>query len=85
MPKAATTVYSDANYTDGSAVTPSDSTVLSPPFRGLYVAATGVVVVTTLGGTDVTFTGVPAGSILPIVGTKVRATGTTATGIVALY
>lgn len=66
------------------AVTPSDSTDLST-FRMLYVGGAGAVAVVLTNGATVTFAAVPAGTILPIIGAKVKATGTTATSIVAMY
>lgn len=77
-----------ANYV---AVSPNDSTDLSYYTRGVYVGGAGNMVVTTLpssaGGTaaDVTFSGLPAGIILPIRVARVKNTNTTATNIVALY
>jgi hypothetical protein len=72
--------------TKAVAVTPGDATVVD--FASLYVGGAGNIVVETrnMAGTaaDVTFTGVPAGTILPIACTKVKATGTTATSIVGL-
>lgn len=66
------------------AVTKSDTTVL-PTTRGLYVGGAGDVAVTMAEDqNNVTFTAVPAGSILPVQVTKVLSTGTTATAIVAL-
>ncbi len=67
------------------AVTPSDSTDLAFTSRALYVGGAGNIVVTMAGGGDVTFTAVPAGSILPVRVTRVKATSTTATAIVNLY
>lgn len=69
--------------TSAAAVTPDDGTVL-PIFNALHVGGTGNVAVLTKNGETVTFTGVPSGSILPVAGTKVMATNTTATAIVAL-
>jgi hypothetical protein len=67
------------------AVTPSDSTVL-PGTRALYVGGAGNVAVVMSGnGATITFTGVTAGFILPVQVTKVMATNTTATNIVALW
>lgn len=67
----------------GVAVTPSDSTSLSG-VRALYVGVAGDVAVTMKGSsTAVTFKAVPVG-ILPIQVSKVMATNTTATDIVAL-
>ncbi len=70
---------------NASAVTPSDSTDLAYTSRALYVGGAGNLVVTMVGGGDVTFTAVPAGSILPIRVSRVKATSTTATSIVNLY
>mgnify|MGYP003624471444 CR=1 FL=1 len=65
------------------AVTPSDSTVLDDP-RALYIGVAGDVTVEVgAGGTVVLFTAHPVG-YMPVQVTKVMATGTTATGIVAL-
>lgn len=74
---------SDPAY-DAAAVTKSDSTDLGN-VRGLYIGGQGDVAVTTAGGSVVTFSSVPAGSILPIQVAKVMSTNTTATAIVALY
>ena len=51
----------------------------------LYIGVTGDVKVKTASGNDVVFTGVPAGSFMPVQVTQVFATGTTATNIVALW
>lgn len=69
------------------AVTPSDSADLTAVTRGLYVGVSGdVVVVPAYGdGTAVTFKTVPAGMILPVMAIRVKATGTTATNILAMY
>lgn len=66
-------------------VTPSDGGDLAQPSRALYVAAAGNLAVRMLTGEAATFASVPAGSLLPIRVTRVLATGTTATGIVALF
>lgn len=65
----------------GAAVTKSDTTVVN--FRALYVGGAGDVAVTGQDGNNVTFVGVPAGSIIPICCTRVLA-ATTATNIVGL-
>lgn len=70
---------------NATAVTPSDSTDLSYTSRALYVGGAGNIVVTMAGGGDVTFTAVPAGSILPVRVTRVKSTSTTATAIINLY
>jgi len=74
-----------------AAVTPSN-TVDIPSVTGgsnngctLYVGGTGSVKVLTIGGDEVTFSAVPAGTFMPIQVLRVFATGTSATGIVALW
>ena len=67
------------------AITPNDSTDLSQPIRGLYVGATGNVVVIFEGDTaNVTLTGVAGGIVHPFAIKRVLATGTTATGLVGV-
>ncbi len=67
------------------AVTPSNSVDLTTAARALYIGVAGDVKVDMVGGeTAVTFTAVPVG-FLPVRVTRVYATGTTATGIVAVY
>lgn len=82
-PAAHTGAASTAPAGYGLAVTPSDTTALYAT-RALYVGSAGSVAVTDLNG-NVTYANVMAGSILPIQVTKVLATGTTASNIVAMY
>ncbi len=71
---------------EAAAVTPNDSTVLSPPCRSLYVGGTGDVSVDMMRtGSAIVFGAVPAGTILPARVIRVRSTGTTATAILCLY
>jgi hypothetical protein len=70
------------NYEGAAAVTPSNSTIING--KAIYVGGAGNVAVTTNAGTVVTFTAPPVGSIIPIAFTKVMATNTTATLLVAL-
>jgi 3D (Asp-Asp-Asp) domain-containing protein len=51
----------------------------------LYVGVGGNVKVRTMGGDDVTFTGLVTGQFVPVQCVRVFATGTTATDIVALW
>jgi hypothetical protein len=67
----------------GEAVTPSDSTVIETT-RCLHVGGGGDLAVQFVDGGTVTLAGVSPG-YHPLCVKKVRATGTTATGIVALY
>lgn len=64
----------------GKVLTPSDATLFT--FKALYVGGTGNVTLIDMSGTSVLISAVPVGTILPIGGTKVMATGTTATLIV---
>jgi hypothetical protein len=84
----------DAQATDAVAITKSDTTVLSD-VRGVYVGGAGDVAVITgdawrrqlelgVAAVAVTFTGVPAGSILPVHVAKVMSTNTTASALVGL-
>ena len=75
----------DSPAIDGAAVTPNDSTDLTTTPRALWVGGAGNVSLVTLGGTTLTITGIPAGTLLPIRVTRVRSTSTTATAIVALW
>lgn len=69
-----------------AAVTPNDAADLARvATRGLYIGGDGDVSVVMAGGGTITFAGLLGGSILPVRVDRVRATGTTATGIVALY
>lgn len=68
------------------AVTPSDSTDLTySTCRAIYVGGDGDISIVDGAGTTVVFTGLTAGSILPVQTARINATGTTATSIIALY
>lgn len=69
---------------DAFAVAPSNSNDLATVARALYVGNTGDITLDTPESTSILFSNVQAGSILPVMVKRVRATGTTATGIVAL-
>ena len=66
------------------AVTPSDTVDLAYTSRGIYVGVTGNVALITEEGNTVTFTAVPAGTTLAVKATRILATGTTATSLLAL-
>jgi hypothetical protein len=71
---------------DAKAVTPSDSADLPDgPCRAVFVGSGGNLRITTGGGTTVTFNGLLAGQILPVMATRVWATSTTASSIIAVY
>lgn len=72
-------------YRGGVAITPSDSVIIAPT-RGLFIGGAGNVTVDFVDGTsNVLLTGPEVGTVLPLSVVRVRATGTTATAIVALY
>ena len=74
-----------------AAVTPSDTVDVAAVTGGsnngcvLYVGGAGNVKVLTVGGDEVTFTGIQAGTFMPVQVLRVYSTGTTATNIVALW
>lgn len=69
----------------GYAIAKSDSTVLSPPTRGVWVGGTGDLAVRYLDQTTDTLKGVQAGTMLAISVDQVLATGTSATNISGVY
>ncbi len=69
---------------DGVQVTPSNSTDLPVTSRALFIGSSGDLSVTMAGGTTLLLRNVPVG-ILPIRVSRVRATGTTAADIVAVW
>lgn len=69
----------------GMPVIPNDAAELTQISRALYIGQGGDVNVTLADGDGVTFEAVPAGSLLPIRASAVLATGTTASGILALW
>lgn len=68
---------------DGFAITPHAANPLPETTRGIYVGGAGSVVVVLASGAELTLAGVPAGSLLPLRATHVRATST-ATNLVGL-
>lgn len=67
-------------------VTPSDASDLPGglPSYGVFVGIAGNISVVINGGT-VLFQGIQAGGWLPVAPSRIRATGTTAGGLIALY
>lgn len=75
-----------APATRGVAVSPHDSNPLTDIPKALFVGSGGDLVVRgTNDAADVTFRNLADGSVLPFRAAFVRATGTTAADIVALY
>ena len=69
---------------DAAVVTTSDTVNLREP-SVVFVGSAGNVRVLTSQGSDVTFTGVLGGSVLPVQVIRVFATNTTATGLVRVF
>lgn len=72
-----------ASYKRALAVTPTDGVTI-PASRAIVVGATGTLTVR-MDGVNVTFPTVNAGVVYLLCVDQVQATGTTATGVVALY
>lgn len=72
-------------YQGSVTITKSDSTVIGPNLRGLYVGGAGDVKVRMLDGSTPVFSAVPVGTLLQIQCDQVLSTGTTATLMVGLY
>jgi len=70
---------------DAAVVTPSNSVSLTNMAKAFYVGAAGDVAVVTARGSTVVIPAVPAGVIIPLQISRVNVTGTTASGIVALF
>lgn len=71
--------------TDGAQVTPDDSNDLGYVTRAVYIGGAGDVHVTLKYGAEITLRGVGAGTVLPIRVSRVWASNTTATDLVALW
>lgn len=69
---------------DAAAVTPSDTVNLAQP-SVLFIGTGGTLKVRTAQGSDVTFTIVNPGTILPVQVIRVWDDGTTATNILAIF
>jgi len=63
----------------------SDSADLAISTRALYIGAGGNVKVTTTRGSELTFVGLVAGTVLPVRVARLWSTGTTATNVLGLY
>lgn len=75
----------DAPAANAAAVTPSDTVDLTNTSRAVYVGGAGDLKVDMADQGTVTFSGVPAGTVLPIRVTRIYNTGTAATNILVLY
>lgn len=66
-------------------ISKSDTVDFTYLIRGIYVGGTGDVVAVTEGNVAVTFSAVPAGTVLPVRARRVNASSTTATLMIGLY
>ncbi|MGH1352201.1 MAG: spike base protein, RCAP_Rcc01079 family [Methyloligellaceae bacterium] len=66
------------------AITPDNSNSLSEITRAIYIGGAGDLAVTMQAGQEVTFSSLPAGTVLPVRVERVKATGTTATALLGL-
>lgn len=69
--------------TSATAITPSDTTEYTTPFRFLQIGTAGALKITTSEGEDVIFANVPVGRFW-VEATKIWANGTAASGIVGI-
>jgi hypothetical protein len=71
-------------YANHAAIAPNDGTDLGFVTRAIYVGGAGAIAMT-VGGVNVTYSAVPVGTVLRVRASRVLATGTTATLMVALW
>lgn len=83
-PFRATSVKANDPANDAFVITPDDDNDLATIARAIYVGGEGDLQVTTRGGTTLTFTGLPAGTFLPLFVTRVHADETDATNLIGL-
>lgn len=69
---------------DAFSISTSDTVDLPNITRAIYVGSGGDINLITKGGTTLVFTAVPTGAILPVRVSRVKATSTTASGLVGL-
>lgn len=78
-------IGNEDGYSRAVAITPSDATNFTEgTCHAIYVGGAGNVTAV-VNGTAVLFAGVPVGTVLKVRATRVNATGTAATNLVALY
>lgn len=85
MPAPYTSADATVSARRAVATTTSDTVSSDDPTRAIYIGSGGSLRVEMVSGGVVTFTNVPAGTLLPIQVTRVYTTGTTATGLINLY
>jgi len=70
--------------TKAVAIVPNDTNQLTAPCYGIYVGGTGNIALVTKKDDDVVFYNAQAGQTIPVQASIVKATGTTATNLLAL-
>ena len=74
----------DGPTIDAFDISPNDAADISEVTRAIYVGSAGDLNVVTKAGTQLLFTGLSGGSVLPIPVSRVLATNTTADNIIGL-
>jgi hypothetical protein len=69
---------------NAASITPNDTADISFVSRFIYVGGAGNLTVV-IGGQTITFEAVPAGTLLPVRASRIMATGTSATFLVAMW
>lgn len=69
----------------GFAITANDATDLTAETRAIYVGSAGDLVAVLVSGDEVSFVGLPGGTLLPVRARRVKSTGTSASHLVGLY
>lgn len=68
------------------AITPHDSSNFTNDARGIYVGTGGNISILPVdGGSAVTFSNVPGGTVLPVMARRINATGTSASNLIGLF
>ena len=75
----------ESSASDHAAIVPSDTIDLTEYPRAIYIGGAGKIKVTLEGGGTETYTGLIAGSILPVIAKRVWSTGTDATLLIGMY
>ena len=75
----------DSPYRHAAAVTPSDTLDLTNVTRGIFVGGLGSIALVTEGGETATLVSPTMGAVLRISASRIKATGTTASNLVALW
>jgi hypothetical protein len=75
----------DSPASGGEAVTKHDTIEFATVSRAIYVGGAGDVAAVMADGSVLTFSAVPAGTLLPIRCKRINSTNTTATLMLALY